>query len=358
MLVAPIIPTSGLILTKTTPDLLVQRGGVVPYLITVQNTNVAVVSSVDIVDTLPPNFVYVAGSATINGAPVSAVVSGRRVTFPAVTVPPLSTLTLTMSARVLTGAAAGSHRNVVDVYDPATGLQLAQQASATVRIAPEPVFDCGDVIGKVFDDRNMNGYQDGPHGEDLGAISNQTYEGGKYDVAPAVIAGGEPGLAHVRLATVSGTIITTDEYGRYHVPCAELPAGIGSNFTLKLDERSLPTGYRVTTENPRVVRLTAGRVTKLNFGAAIANVVDIDLTAQAFVTATTDPTAGLLAGIDRLVSQLVDIPSVLRLTYYMNGEGRDIARARLDGVEALIRDRWEQAGRYRLLIERTIRQVQ
>ena len=108
---------------------------------------------------------------------------------------------------------------------------------------------------------------DGPNGEDLGAITDQTYVGGKYDVAPVVDPGGEPGLPHVRLVTVNGTIITTDDYGRYHVPCAELPAGIGSNFTLKLDERSLPTGYRVTTENPRVVRLTAGGVTKLNFGA-------------------------------------------------------------------------------------------
>ena len=87
-------------------------------------------------------------------------------------------------------------------------------------------------------------------------------------------------------------------------------------------------------------------------------VVDIDLTGAAFAGATAEPTSGLLAGIDQLVAQLVDIPSVLRLTYYMNGEGRDIARARLDGVEALIREKWEAAGRYRLLIERTIRQVQ
>jgi large repetitive protein len=214
------------------------------------------------------------------------------------------------------------------------------------------------VIGKVFDDRNMNGYQDGPLGEDLAAITDQTYVGGKFTAAPEVDESGEPGLPNVRLATVNGTIITTDEYGRYHVPCAELPADIGSNFTLKLDERSLPTGYRVTTENPRMVRLTAGGVTKLNFGAAIANVVDIDLTATAFVGGTAEPTGGLLAGIEQLVSQLADIPSVLRLTYYMNGEGRDLARTRLDVVEDLIRERWEEGGRYRLLIERTIRQVQ
>lgn len=33
-------------------------------------------------------------------------------------------------------------------------------ASATVRIVPDPTFDCPDIIGKVFDDKNANGFQD------------------------------------------------------------------------------------------------------------------------------------------------------------------------------------------------------
>ena len=32
-------------------------------------------------------------------------------------------------------------------------------ADATVRIVPDPTFDCSDLIGKVFDDKNINGYQ-------------------------------------------------------------------------------------------------------------------------------------------------------------------------------------------------------
>jgi hypothetical protein len=94
---------------------------------------------------------------------------------------------------------------------------------------------------------------------------------------------GEPGIPAVRLAGVDGTIITTDEFGRFHVPCAMLPDDRGSNFILKLDTRSLPTGYRMTTENPRVVRLTPGKMTEMNFGATLTRVVRVDLNARAFV---------------------------------------------------------------------------
>ena len=33
-------------------------------------------------------------------------------------------------------------------------------ASAKVRVTADPLFDCAGLIGKVFDDKNRNGYQD------------------------------------------------------------------------------------------------------------------------------------------------------------------------------------------------------
>ena len=51
-------------------------------------------------------------------------------------------------------------------------------------------------------------------------------------------------------------------------PCAAIPnADRGSNIIVKLDTRTLPAGYKMTTENPRVVRLTPGKAVKMNFGA-------------------------------------------------------------------------------------------
>lgn len=114
----------------------------------------------------------------------------------------------------------------------------------------EHVFNCSGVVGKVFDDRNANGYEDD----------------------------GEPGLAGVRIVTVKGVIIETDRNGRFHVPCALIPdADIGSNLILKLDERTLPSGFRKTTENPRVVRVNRGKVASLNFGAVMTRIVTIEL---------------------------------------------------------------------------------
>ncbi|MFA9229627.1 MAG: beta strand repeat-containing protein [Microgenomates group bacterium] len=341
LLVDPIITTSGLTLTKTTPQTLVQRGGVVPYVITVRNANVAVVGIVNVTDTLPANFSYVAGSATLNGSSVVPTVAGPVITVSGVPVPPLSTITLTLQVRILTGAAAGSHTNVVDIYDPATGVKLAPQAAATVRIEPEPVFDCGDVIGKVYDDVNRNGYQDGP------AIGATTIP--------------EPGLPGVRVVGVDGTIITTDAYGRFHVPCAALPASHGSNFVLKVDARSLPSGYRLTTENPRVMRLTKGKLTEMNFGAAITRVARVDLNANGFdiQDGTIRLVGGLAKGVDQLLARIIDTPTNVRLVFHLTSDAsRDQERQavqKMAAVERYIRLHWDKIdGRYKLVVEKTI----
>ena len=76
---------------------------------------------------------------------------------------------------------------------------------------PDPTFDCTDVTGKVFDDYNRNGYQDGD----------------------------EAGLPGVRVVTARGLAATTDAHGRYHLTCAIVPhESRGSNFVLKLDDRT------------------------------------------------------------------------------------------------------------------------
>ncbi len=140
------------------------------------------------------------------------------------------------------------------------------------------------------------------------------------------------------------------------MPCADIPdASIGSNFVVKLDTRSLPTGYRVTTENPRVVRLTRGKLTKLNFGAAITSVIRIDLNDQAFVGGGEQPSGALVDGIDSLVRKLADRPpSVVRLSYHSSRD-KEKALKRLKAVSRLVSDRWRQVGgRHRLDIETTI----
>ncbi|MEO1747906.1 MAG: hypothetical protein AAFR27_04695, partial [Pseudomonadota bacterium] len=149
-----------------------------------------------------------------------------------------------------------------------------------------------------------------------------------------------------RLATANGTLITTDEFGRYSVPCAAIPdANIGSNFIVKLDDRTLPTGYAVTTENPRVVRLTPGKLSKLNFGATRASLVEFTVTDDAFLGSSTTITSALEQGIGQLADNAVGGPTMVRVTYLAGTrENQKLPKARLTEIEDAVRKRFALVG--------------
>lgn len=113
--------------------------------------------------------------------------------------------------------------------------QLSQAQPLVSPAAADTLFTQATQIGKVFLDTNKNGIQD---------IN-------------------EEGIPGVRLTTVTGLVIETDGYGRFHI--------IDSNQTnltvvVKLDTASLPQGARLTTENPRVIRSSNSSLDKINFG--------------------------------------------------------------------------------------------
>ncbi|MEL7203883.1 MAG: hypothetical protein AAGL19_06930, partial [Pseudomonadota bacterium] len=352
------VPDTGLVISKvvTDGDTDVMLGDIVPYTITVENTSTALAGFLDVVDILPAGMTFIPGTALVDGvAPATPpTISGQRVSFEDQLLPPGSTFEYTLSTRVDATAPTGDLTNRASMRDPISDTPVSNIATATVRRDPEAVFDCAPVIGKVFDDLNMDGYQNDPDDRD-GTVTDDALPLGK--VGSANIGNfDEPGIAGARVVTPTGTVITTDEYGRFHVPCAELPDSIGTNFTLKLDTRSLPTGYRVTTENPRSMRLTAGIMTELNFGAAIGRLLDVDLTAAAFDQ--TEPAARLEQGLDRLLVEIADTPGVIKLTYFRGSESRRLAKARLEEVEEYIERRWSSIGRYRLIVEQTIVDLQ
>ncbi len=328
----------GLSISNIASSGIVTRGGTVTYTVTVTNSNPFVAGPVTLTDLMPDGFVFVPGSASFDGAGTPVVVTGGLVSLPGVLVPAQGEVVLTVSGRVLTGTPSGTHTNVAHVIDPTSGSVLAGPAMATVEILPEAVFDCGEVIGRVFTDHDGDGYQDPPRN---GVI--------------------EEGVANVRLATVDGLIITTDANGLFSVPCAALPAEGGANFVLKLDDRSLPAGYRLTTENPRVVRLTPGMLTELNFGVSISRVVRVDVSAAAFAS---DGAGGaqlhpaLIAGIEQMLAQLGDTPSTVRIAFHLPAEANADtvrhARQLMQIVARRIEDRWPAYGSRRLPIERIV----
>ena len=239
----PFVSRADLVTVKTTPKRSVTTGDVVPYEITVRNDEGFARSDVTVVDILPPGMKYAAGSARVDGAPVEPQIenSGRRLSWTRQTIPAYSSVKYSLILVVGAGIETGERVNTAIAIRGSDGVEISNRATASVQIASNSVFDCSELIGKVFSDYNRDGYQNA----------------------------GEPGLSEVTLATVNGQRITTDDHGRFHIPCVATPdSRIGSNFVLKIDPASLPSGWDVTNGNPKTIRLTRGKVSQLNFGAA------------------------------------------------------------------------------------------
>ncbi|MCW8934372.1 MAG: hypothetical protein OQK98_06585 [Gammaproteobacteria bacterium] len=360
---------SAISITKTSALVNVTRGQLVPYTITLSNTLAAPLYDVDVVDLFPFGFKYINGSGRIqkdngdyvkvepvyaqgavdennvNRVPestindeidVSQIVGiettqdysneARMLTWGNIgTIDANSTVNIKLLLVVGSGVGEGEYVNRAVARNNQTTGASSLVAQATVRVVPDPTFDCSDVIGKVFDDKNLNAHQDE----------------------------GEEGIPNVRVLTAKGLEITGDAHGRFHLTCAVVPnPDRGSNFIIKLDERSLPSGYRLTTENPRVVRATRGKMVKFNFGAAIHRVVRLDMADAVFEENTTEMRPQWLPRLDLLITELAKDPSLLRLSYLAENESESEVNDRLDAVKEEIENRWRELNCcYQLMIE-------
>ena len=180
-------------------------------------------------------------------------------------------------------------------------------------------------MGKVFADENRNGVQDDE----------------------------ERGIGGVRLATARGLIATTDQYGRFHITCAVTPReGRGSNFVLKLDDRTLPSGYRLSTEPVQIKRATRGKALRFDFGASIYRVIGLDLADAVFEPGTAEMRDVWKPRIDLLLTELKKAPAVLHLSYAADLEDPKLVEQRMATVKHEIETAWMELNCcYRLDIE-------
>jgi hypothetical protein len=132
--------------------------------------------------------------------------------------------------------------SLVSLKNISITLVLLFSYPSNLNAAPNVISMQSSLIGKVFNDKDRNGYQDA----------------------------NEEGIAGVHLATLTGLIIVTDSYGRYNIPddMGETQ-NWGSNLIIKLDHRSLPQGSTITTENPRIIRFSNSGLSKVNFGVQL-----------------------------------------------------------------------------------------
>lgn len=351
-------------------------GGLVPYTITIENLSPITLPGISVIDSLPAGFSYVEGSARLenDSSGVLSVSGTRPVTFAGIDLPAGERRTLSYILRVGVGVTQGEYINTATPFvGPA---QIGNSDQASVVLVADPDFEQTSIIGKVWHDRDADGWQDRAEASQLkitaelaeptkaigmslhlggealsqiGSLSEgllieqlpgrygpadntnanrlvvkarypgevsvqrlrvQTEEGtdliitadghiedasrgdkargltsqdlqvsfkhlnteNGYELVIIVTNAGlaEPGIPGVRLATVEGLLIETDAYGRYHI--AGVDAGFferGRNFIVKLDAATLPDKAELTTENPRVKRLSQGLMNRFDFGVTL-----------------------------------------------------------------------------------------
>jgi uncharacterized repeat protein (TIGR01451 family) len=301
-------------ITKTTPLLNVTRGQLVPYTITINNVIGASLQVEQVVDRYPAGFRYVPGSARLDGQPAEPTVVARELVWNGLNFGSSDHRTIVLLLAVGAGVGEGEFVNRAQVIEGLTGRPLSAEATARVRVVPDQTFDCTDVYGKVFNDINRNGVQDN----------------------------GENGLPGVRVVTVQGLEAITDPYGRFHITCAITPnEGRGSNFVLKLDDRTLPSGFRMSTDQVQIKRATRGKALKFDFGASIHRVVAINLSDAAFEPGKTEIRVQWRPRLDLLLAELRKAPSVLRLAYVADTEDAALVEQRVQAVKRQLTEAWE-----------------
>jgi uncharacterized repeat protein (TIGR01451 family)/fimbrial isopeptide formation D2 family protein len=350
------IPPGALTVAKTTPLLDVTRGQLVPYTITVTNVLTGPVQGAALVDSFPAGFRYVPGSARLDDTPAEPALSGLQLTWSNLSFAGGAHHTILVLLAVGAGVGEGEFVNHAQAFNvvagtavnrvqaPAAltrtpvkraqalaavlGSQISADATAAVRVVSDTTFDCTDVIGKVFDDANCNGHQDP----------------------------GEKGIPGVRVLTTRGLAAVTDEFGRFHITCAITPLeGRGSNFALKLDDRTLPSGYRPTTPQVLVERATRGKALRFEFGASIHRVVSLDLSDAVFERGSTDMRLQWRPRLDLLLAELRKSRSLLHLSYLADVEDKQLVERRLEAVDHAITDAWRAMNCcYELTIEREV----
>ncbi|MBI4833449.1 MAG: PQQ-binding-like beta-propeller repeat protein [Planctomycetes bacterium] len=218
-------------LTKKANKQQVTIGDIVTYQINITNKGpdpTDATRTTTVYDRIPFGFKYVRGSTLLNGVKQADPTGAATLAFDAGDFIVGESKILTYQLVVGSGVTFGKYENkayAVYYYNvPPVTEGRSNTARESVTVIPDPIFDLGTIIGKVFEDANNNGVQDE----------------------------GEKGIAKAKIIMEDGTIITTDKDGKYHVP-GVMP---GTHLlSLKVQ------GFN----SSKVVRVTEGLLCKVNF---------------------------------------------------------------------------------------------
>ncbi|MCD9007054.1 DUF11 domain-containing protein [Luteimonas sp. XNQY3] len=169
----------------------------------------------------------------------------------------------------------------------------------------------------------------------------------------------ERGIPGVRIASVEGLLIETDQYGRYHL--VDVPGGNamhGRNFILKVDPSTLPPGTAFTTANPLVRRVTPGLPVRFDFGVRLpvvelqggSEAVELELGEVFFAPDSSALRDAYLPAIDAMAGQ-IDRYRGGRVVVTGEGEHEALAFARAATVRDALQGRVDPAAAAALTVE-------
>lgn len=223
-------------------------GDSVIYRLTLRNLSDGELDTISVQDILPAGFKLLPNSVrgALDGTevPITVEQNGQNLTFRTDAVIPLEgVINVVYAAQLTPDAIRGDGRNSASVLGFRVDNNLDVRDGPVVhrvRVNPGILTDCGNILGRVFVDKNFDGEQ-------------QT---------------GEPGVPNAVVWMDDGNRITTDENGLFHVRCV-LPGP----RTGALDLTTLP-GYTlapnlqfIESNSPsRLVKLSPGSTVRMNFG--------------------------------------------------------------------------------------------
>ncbi len=233
-----LIDPGGLLIEKTADRLTAQVGDFVDYTIRLNNASGTLLANTLVNDRLPAGFVYVSGTARLDGTPLTDPAGGGPgLRFSLGVLAKGAPATLSYRVRVGVGAQGTTGVNTAQAM---SGSLRSNRASASVQIIGGVFAPEAYLIGKVYADCNANGVQDA----------------------------GEPGVPGVRIYLEDGTYAVTDEEGKY-----SLYGLIPRLHVAKADLTTLPADARLEVLSNRnaldagsvFVDLTEGELYRADF---------------------------------------------------------------------------------------------
>ncbi|WP_142122797.1 isopeptide-forming domain-containing fimbrial protein, partial [Pseudoxanthomonas sp. 3HH-4] len=168
----------------------------------------------------------------------------------------------------------------------------------------------------------------------------------------------ERGIPGVRIASVEGLLIETDQYGRYHL--AGVSGGAwerGRNFILKVDPSTLPAGAEFTTDNPLLRRITPGVPVRFDWGVKLpeqiieggTEQVELEMGEVFFAPGSAEVRAKYLPVIEAMAAKVRQYQGG-EVVIQANGDSQGLAFERANAVKAALLDKLDAASAKGLVV--------